>query len=162
MLQQRKNTQSKMPMSWYWSCDYNSYLLKTQKLLSKLCIGGWGHRLVCCCDCLSILKHVMGVGDDVYPGVDLTFHRQRQSWSGPNDRISAVKSFLPSPPLLLHFFILSLLYLQGCSISLTSPVSLFHLSDCLLNHWPRDTLCCQGFSCWLIPCVLSAWGMCRC
>lgn len=47
LTQGRIALETQIPMSWYWSCDYNSYLLKTEKLLSKLRNGGWGHRLGC-------------------------------------------------------------------------------------------------------------------
>lgn len=40
LTQGRNALETQIPMSWYWSCDYNSYLLKTEKLLSKLRNGG--------------------------------------------------------------------------------------------------------------------------
>ncbi len=78
-------------------------------------------QTVCCYDCLSILKNGVEVGDDVYPGVDLTFNWQRRSWSRPSD------TYLQSSPSSASFPLLhsvAFLFLQGFSMTLTSPVSL--------------------------------------
>lgn len=40
-----KNTAQNANELWYWSCDYNSYLLKTKKSSSNLHVSGWGHNL---------------------------------------------------------------------------------------------------------------------
>lgn len=37
-------SETQIPMSCYWSCHYNSYLLKAEKLPSKLRNGGGGHN----------------------------------------------------------------------------------------------------------------------
>lgn len=93
-----KHTEQNANELCYWSCDYNSYLLKTEKLPSKLHIGGWRHTqthihihtrtLVCLRHCPSILRCGVRAAGDVNPGVVFTFLWQSWNfiWPKTNDK----------------------------------------------------------------------------